>query len=150
MERLIQEAELACLVGSWIYIFLLRAELRNCKSYIHSRIDGCIPVYARSNGGSTSELGTREETDIFNTNPTGTQSIPTEVSTMAERPRLFLEFTTSQQPVVYRCSHCSIAFPLANEQLPRVAAAELVRRFKEHVRQEHPDAAHLDTTARRE
>lgn len=57
------------------------------------------------------------------------------------KPQLIVESKDNHQAVYYRCSHCRHEFFLAENQLPRVAATELIRGFRRHVQQAHPDGA---------
>jgi len=64
-------------------------------------------------------------------------TLPPERPTMAERPQLIVESSGKGSPIQYQCSRCLQAFPLAEDDSPKAAAAELYRRFREHVAQEH-------------
>jgi len=64
-----------------------------------------------------------------------------EKTTMPERPQLIVDSPGNHQSVNYRCSQCSHEFPLPEGQPPRVAAAELIRGFRRHVQQDHPEVA---------
>jgi CheY-like chemotaxis protein len=56
------------------------------------------------------------------------------------RPHLIVARKGNQQAVYYRCSHCQHKFHLPDDAIPRVAATELIRGFREHVQQNHPDS----------
>jgi hypothetical protein len=56
---------------------------------------------------------------------------------MAERPLLIIESSGNGSPIYYQCSLCLRVFPLAEDDSPKTAAADLYRRFREHVAQEH-------------
>ncbi|MGO9272434.1 MAG: hypothetical protein ACLQOO_19760 [Terriglobia bacterium] len=62
---------------------------------------------------------------------------PPERPTMAEKPLLIVESSGKGSPIHYQCSRCLRVFPLAEDDSPKSAAAELYRRFREHVAEEH-------------
>jgi hypothetical protein len=89
-----------------------------------------------------SREGSREEFEMKGTEePAGTNdrtaATPPERLTMAEKPLLIIESAGNGSPFNYQCSRCLQVFPLATDDSPKSAVAELYRRFRAHVTEEH-------------
>jgi hypothetical protein len=138
MERLLLLTTAIWLAASWIYIFLLRARINECMSYIENRIETDNPA-SESGDSSASGEGEEEETG----NPprrqlSSTTSSPLEGATTADRPQPIVEISGNHSSFHYRCSDCSRIFLLPEDQPAKEAARELFRCFEEHVAEEHP------------
>jgi hypothetical protein len=144
MERLLLLSTAIGLAGSWIYIFLLRARINDCMSYIESRIERGKPVFG-SGDSSASEERQAEGTRNPPRSPLdGATSSPPERRKMAEEPQPIAEFQGDRSSFHYRCSDCSRIFLLPEDQPPKEAARELFRRFREHVEEEHSELRSVD------
>ena len=141
MERAYLVGAAACLVVSWIYILFLKAQIRDCVTYIQNRI-------TRANFGVGSVIGSREmeHESKGTTSPgrpcfKGTTLSALERATMDEKPRLIVDISEGLQPLHYVCSHCLLPFNLRGDQPPKEAVKELLVTFSEHVEHVHPSAA---------
>ena len=137
MERLLLIGAVVCLVLSWFYIFLLRARLRDCMAYIHSRID---TDYRRLEGPLATAAGGRPAMHIgsrWRLSMDGAIRGVEGKATMNEKPKLIVSGSDSPQPLHYVCSHCSRPFYLSGNEPPKEAVAKLLESFGEHVEREH-------------
>ena len=137
MERLFLIGAVACLVVSWLYIFLLKTKVRDCMTYIHNRIDTASrslvgPLRSPAGGHNSKRTGNswclgRKEA-----------AMPAqEKVTMEGKPKLIVGGSDSPQPLHYLCSQCLQPFYLPGNQPPKEAVAELLQSFGEHVEREH-------------
>jgi hypothetical protein len=121
------------LAVSWAYILSLKATVRVCMTYIEDRIHNCTSRLE----GTDDRMWPEGETQATGTDDRSTTSSHAERPTMAEQPLLIIESSGKGSPIHYQCSRCLRAFPLAKDDSPKMAAAELYRHFREHVAQEH-------------
>jgi len=137
MEHVFLIGAVTCLVISWVYIFALKTRVRDCMTYIQSRIDKATPNSEspnhRNEGGQGSEDSGEPPRRSFEdvTKPAVGKA------TMNGRPKLIVGGSDGLQ---YLCSHCSRPFFLPSGQPPKEAVAELLHNFGEHVEREHPSA----------
>jgi len=136
-----------CLVVSWIYILILRAQIRDAMAYIQNRL-------ARANPGLDSVSGLREVdhdakgiSDPGRPTFKGTASPALVRATMDEKPRLIVDISGSFQSLHYVCSHCLLRFNPHADQPQKEAMEELLRTFKQHAEREHLSAAPATTSS---
>jgi hypothetical protein len=139
MERLILIGAVTCLVVSWLYIFLLKARVRDCVTHIQNRMGTAIRRLEAPNGGPD---GRHEVERAANSSRLGMEEATGPAlgrATMDGKPKLIVGGPDSLQPLHYLCSHCLQPFYLRGNQPPKEAVVELLHSFEEHVKREHPD-----------
>jgi len=146
MEFVFLVGAVVCLAVSWIYILILKAQIRDCMTYIQNRI-------ARANPGLGSVSGRHEVDHDANgiggpgrPRFKGTASPALERATMDGKPSLIVDVSGSRKSLHYVCSHCLLRFNLRADQPPKEAVEELLRTFEEHAELEHPSAAPAATS----
>ena len=147
MEHVYLVGAVVCLVVSWIYILILKVQIRDYITYIQNRI-------ARVNPGLSSVSGRREvDHDSMGISDPGrppfkgaTSPAPVR-ATMDEKPSLIVDIAASSQSLHYVCSHCSLQFNLRADLPQKEAVEELHRTFEEHAEHEHPSAAPATTSS---
>ena len=115
------------------------------KSTEFEKVRGVLSNLTESEArrGSSCEMEKCESSETAHPtrSESGTASSAGEIVNSPGKPQLIIDSRGNHQSVYYRCSHCLHEFPLPEDQPPRVAAAELIRGFREHVQQDHPDPA---------
>jgi hypothetical protein len=143
MERLLLLTTAICLAASWIYIFLMRARISDCISYIENQIEKGNTVF-----GSEDSSGEESEAEETGNPPrsqlSGATSAPLETAPTAEKPQPLVEISGNHSSFHYRCSDCSRIFLLPEDQPAKAAARELFRCFEIHVEEEHSVLHSLD------
>ena len=137
MGHLLLVSLVAYLVASWIYILFLRAEVRDCMTYIGERILKYNPGFASTDGRAREEHETKEKGNRPRLHSSAAASAQPEKATLAGNPQLIVDSPGNRPSLDYMCSHCLRQFSLGGHQPPKEAVAELFRRFREHVEQEH-------------
>jgi hypothetical protein len=137
MGHMLLVSGVTCLIVSWIYIFLLRAKVRDCMAYIGERIVKCNPGVDFTDGSPREERETKAKGNRARMQPNAAASAPPKEATLAGKPQLIVASSGNCPSLGYRCSHCLRSFSLVEYQPPKGAVAELFRRFREHVEQDH-------------
>jgi len=135
-----------CLIVSWFYIFLLKAKVRDCMTYIQYRIDKVNPNPGKLNRGPEAGDGSKGTGDPSRPRYEGAATPALGGLVMEGRPKLIVGGSGSSQPLQYVCSHCLRPFHFPGNQPPKEAVAELLQSFGEHVEREHADAASFPNT----
>jgi len=125
------------LAASWTYILSLKATLRVCMRYIQERIHDCTNGLEGTDGRIREERQTKGMEAPTRLGDRSATSSPPEGPQMADKPLLIIESSGKGSPIHYQCSRCLRVFRLAEIDSPKAAAAELFRRFRQHVAQEH-------------
>jgi hypothetical protein len=137
MGRMLLVSVVVYLVASWAYILLLRAQVRDCMTYIRERIAKCNPGFDSAGGKPQQEHVTKERGNFPRVHSSAAVPAQPERATLTGKPHLIVDSSGNQPSLDYRCSHCLRTFPLPENQPAKGAAAELFRCFREHVEQEH-------------
>jgi hypothetical protein len=140
MEHLFLIGAVACLVVSWFYIFALKTKVRDCMTYIQSRIDKATPNFESLNHRIEGGKGSEDSSDPPRRSFKDVTRPAVGKATMDGKPKLIVGDPDSLEPLQYLCSHCLRPFYLPSNQPPKEAVAELLHNFGEHLEREHPGA----------
>jgi len=127
------------LAVSWAYILSLKATIKVCRTYIEDRIYSSTRRFESPDdhpGSIRKECQMNWPGQPAGSDDRTTRDAP-ETPTTREKPRLIIEALGKDLPIQYQCSWCLQVFPMTDGDSPKLAAAEMYRRFREHVAQEH-------------
>ena len=133
----------AGLTVAWGYICSLNATIRVCKVYIHDRIDQQAAYWNLPDNGAVERCASTDKRSLCPTDKARLGTLQKKRIEMVGQPQLIVTSFGKSRPIDYVCSLCGRIFPLPEEQSPKEAAAALYSRFKDHIRQDHPETSPL-------